>query len=56
VRIGGGRRITLNADLFNAFNNNVVLQQQERLNIATANNITTLLAPRVARFGVKVSF
>jgi len=56
VRIGGGRKITLNADLFNAFNNNVVLQQQERLNTATANNITTLLAPRVARFGVKVSF
>ena len=56
VRIGGGRKITLAADLFNAFNNNVVLQQQERLNTATANNITTLLAPRVARLGVKVSF
>ena len=57
VRLGSsGRKITLNADLFNAFNNNVVLTQQERLNTATAGNITTLLAPRVARFGVKVSF
>ena len=57
VRLGGGgRKITLNADLFNAFNNNVVLAQQERQNTSTANNITTLLAPRVARFGVKVSF
>ena len=56
VRLGASRKITLNADLFNAFNNNVVLVQQERLNTATAGNITTLLAPRVARFGVKVSF
>jgi hypothetical protein len=56
VRLGAGRRITLNADLFNAFNNNVVLAQQERQNTSTANNITTLLAPRVARFGVKISF
>src|SRR5262245_15564123 len=56
IRIGSGRKITVNADLFNAFNNNVVLEQQERLNTATAGNITRLLAPRVARFGVKVSF
>jgi hypothetical protein len=57
IRLGAsGRKITLNADLFNAFNNNVALQQQERLNTASAGNLTMLLAPRVARFGVKVSF
>jgi hypothetical protein len=56
VRLGGGRKVTLNADLFNAFNNNVVLQVVERQNTATANNITTLLAPRVARFGLRVTF
>ena len=57
IRLGiSARRITLNADLFNALNNNVVLATQERQNTASANNITTLLAPRVARFGVKVSF
>jgi len=56
VRFGGGRKVTLNADLFNAFNNNVVLEITERQNSASANNITRLLAPRVARFGVKVSF
>ena len=37
-------------------NNNVVLTQAERQNRATAGNITTLLAPRVARFGLKVNF
>jgi len=56
LRLGGGRKITLNADLFNAFSNNVVLVRVERQNTSTANNLTTLLAPRVARFGVKISF
>ena len=56
TRVDRSRKITLNADLFNAFGNNVVLAQVERQNTSTANNITTLLAPRVARFGVKVSF
>jgi len=56
VSLGAARKITLNADLFNAFNNNVVLAQVERQNTSTANTISTLLAPRVARFGVKVSF
>ena len=37
-------------------NNNVVLSQTERQNTGTANNITSLLAPRVARFGLKVNF
>jgi hypothetical protein len=37
-------------------NNNVVLTQVERLNQSTAGNITTMLAPRVARFGLKVNF
>ena len=56
VRLGAARKITLNADLFNALNNNVVLAQVERQNTSTANTISTMLAPRVARFGVKVSF
>jgi hypothetical protein len=56
IGFGGPRRVTLNADLFNAFNNNVVLEITERQNSASANNITRLLAPRVARFGLKVNF
>jgi hypothetical protein len=56
IAFGGSRRITLNADLFNAFNNNVVLEVTERQNSASANNIVRMLAPRVARFGLKVNF
>ena len=51
-----GRRVSLNFDWFNLMNNNVVLTQVERLNQSTAGNITSLLAPRVARFGLKVNF
>jgi len=40
-------KVTLNADLFNAFNNNVVLEITSAQNSASANNITRLLAPRV---------
>jgi hypothetical protein len=54
LRLGGSRKVTLNADLFNAFDNNVVFTVQERQNTASAGNITTLLAPRVLRFGLRV--
>jgi hypothetical protein len=56
LAFGGSRRISLNFDWFNLMNNNVVLAQVERLNQSTAGNITTMLAPRVARFGLKVNF
>lgn len=56
VSFGGPRRISLNADLFNVMNNNVVLSREDRQNRTTANNILNLLAPRVARFGVKLNF
>ena len=50
------KRTALSFDWFNLMNNNVVLTQVERLNQSTAGNITNLLAPRVARFGLKVDF
>jgi len=56
LAFGGNRRVSLNFDWFNLMNNNVVLGQVERLNQSTAGNITTMLAPRVARFGLKVNF
>jgi hypothetical protein len=34
----------------------VVLEVTERQNSSSANSVSRLLAPRVARFGVKVSF
>jgi hypothetical protein len=56
ITFGSSRRLSLNADLFNVMNNNVVLGTTERQNSSSAGNITSLLAPHVARFGLKVNF
>ncbi|MEO6239654.1 MAG: carboxypeptidase regulatory-like domain-containing protein [Vicinamibacterales bacterium] len=43
-------------DLFNVTNNNTVQALQRQQNAATANNISAVVAPRVLRFGVRVSW
>ena len=55
VRIGKAR-VTLSVDLFNVFNNNTVQARQRTQNSTTANNIQALVAPRVARFGARLSW
>ena len=52
----GQRRIQLNVDVFNVLNASTVLARQARQDSTTANFVTSILAPRVARFGVKVNF
>jgi len=56
IRLGGPRRVTLNAAIFNITNSNTTLAQTTRQNTATANNLTTIVGPRVVRFGVRVNF
>ena len=50
------RRITFNVDTFNLFNSATVLGRQTRQDQAQANYVTSILAPRVVRFGMKVNF
>ena len=52
----GPRRIQLNVDAFNLTNASTVLARQTRQNFAQANYVTSILAPRVIRFGLKVNF
>jgi hypothetical protein len=52
----GQRRIQLNVDAFNLTNAATVLTRQTRQNFAQANYVTSILAPRVIRFGLKVNF
>ena len=52
----GQRRIQLNVDAFNLMNAATVLARQTRQNFAQANYVTSILAPRVVRFGLKVNF
>jgi hypothetical protein len=56
IRFGGSRSLTLAATVYNVFNSNTTLEIVTRQNTSTANNITTILAPRVAQVGAKVTF
>ncbi|HYN22492.1 MAG TPA: hypothetical protein VE078_16150, partial [Thermoanaerobaculia bacterium] len=48
--------ITLGVDVFNALNENFVLQRQHRLAIGTTNNVTEIISPRIFRIGARLSF
>ena len=58
IKLGGARRVTLNAAIFNISNANttLALATGQRQNTATANNLLTIVGPRVVRFGVRVNF
>jgi hypothetical protein len=56
VRLGGPRRLVLNAAIFNISNANTTLAETVRQNTSTANFLTTIVGPRVVRFGVKFNF
>jgi len=56
IRFGGPRRATLNMSIFNVFNNNTVLGQTARQNTSTANYVTSIVGPRVIRFGIRLNF
>jgi hypothetical protein len=56
IRFGGARRLTLNMAIFNITNSNTVLAQTVRQNTSTANFVTTIVGPRVMRFGARMTF
>jgi hypothetical protein len=55
VRVGTVRFIP-SLDVFNVFNVNTVQALQRTQNGATANNISSVLAPRVARVGIRLNW
>jgi len=56
IRLFGTGTMTLTASCFNVPNNGTVLQRQNRLKIATTNDVFEIQSPRVARFGAQISF
>jgi hypothetical protein len=52
----GRTRLVGSIDGFNVLNSGVVLARTARQNASNANNVTTLLAPRVVRFGLRLQF
>jgi Carboxypeptidase regulatory-like domain len=55
VRIGSAR-FTPQLDIFNVMNNNTIQAVRVTQNASNANQIQAITAPRVARFGIKVSW
>ena len=49
-------KVLIVASVFNIFNNNVVLGRTAQQNSTRANNVTDILAPRVARFDFRITF
>jgi hypothetical protein len=52
----GTRRLQATFEVFNLFNKNTVLLRRTVQNASNANNISQILAPRVARIGVTMTF
>jgi len=52
----GTARLVPALDIFNVMNGNTVQALQRTQNAATANQISAVLAPRVVRLGVKVTW
>jgi hypothetical protein len=52
----GRVRFTVAADVFNVANANTILRRQRKQNAANANQVTTILPPRVIRFGVRMTW
>jgi len=49
-------KATFSLDVFNTFDNATTLAILRQQNSKTANNIAHIVAPRVLRFGVRVTF
>jgi hypothetical protein len=47
---------TASVDIFNALNGNTILAERRQQNSTNANTVSAILAPRVLRFGVRVTF
>jgi hypothetical protein len=50
------RRFSFNVDAFNLMNASTVLARTTRQDGSNGNFVSAILAPRVARFGLKVNF
>ncbi len=49
-------KVQASMDVFNLMNSNTVLSQRRNQNATNANQISSILAPRVIRFGVRMTF
>jgi hypothetical protein len=56
IKIGKRTSADITLDLFNAFNNNMILGRNRQANSGSFGNPTDVLAPRVLRVGMRLNF
>jgi len=56
IAVDGKLKMTPSLDVFNLFNGNTTLSERGGQNASNANTISSLLAPRVVRVGVRVAW
>ena len=56
VKIAGSTSVGITADLFNVFNDNVVLQRTRDARSGAFNQVNELINPRVVRIGLRLQF
>lgn len=56
VRLKGNTKVTLGVDVFNVLNADTIQSRRRTQNAANANLISSLVAPRVVRFGAKLQW
>ena len=56
VNMFGTLKATLSLDIFNVLNGNTILAERRQQNSTNANTVSAILAPRVLRFGVRVTW
>ena len=49
-------KATLSIDVFNLLDANTILSQRRQQNATNANTVSAILAPRVLRFGVRMTW
>jgi len=49
-------KVVVGVDMFNVLNTNVTLARRRIQNATNANNIANIVAPRVLRFGIRLTF
>ena len=56
VKIQGNVKVVVSADVFNALNGNIIQSERRTQNAANANLISAIVAPRVVRFGARLTW
>jgi hypothetical protein len=56
LRLGRQGTIDLDIDVYNAFNSDAILTQQDAYSLATWQNATSVIQPRFVKFQVRWDF